>query len=109
MVDGLWIIEFSSTLNLFGRGVVVLNNKRLLGGDAGYYYSGNYDTNNNTISAKITVTRFDENSISVFGDIDQFSLTFTGKLHNDEFSAVATVDEQSTFKIQVNGKKKEDI
>ena len=32
-VDGLWTVEFSSTLNLFGTGVVVLNNKRLLGGD----------------------------------------------------------------------------
>jgi len=83
MVNGLWIVEFISTLNRFGFGVIVLNNGRLLGGDAGYYYSGEYDINDNMIQGKINVIRFDENSISVFGDIDQFSLKFSGQISNN--------------------------
>ncbi len=108
-VDGLWTVEFSSTLNLFGTGIVVLNNKRLLGGDFGYYYSGTYSTSGETLEAKIDVTRFDKNAISVFGNIDQFSLIFTAKISNGEFNGIAYVDGKPGLKIRVTGKKKENI
>jgi len=107
--NGLWTVEFSSTLNLFGMGVVVLNNKRLLGGDIGYYYSGTYSISDKTIKAKIEVTRFDENATSVFGDIDQFSLILTANLSNGEFIGIASLVDRPDLKLQVRGKKKVDI
>jgi len=107
--NGLWTVEFSSTLNLFGTGVVVLNNTRLLGGDVGYYYSGTYYISGKTIEAKIDVTRFDKNAISVFGNLDQFSLTFTANLSNGEFNGIASLVGSPDLKLQVRGKKKVDI
>jgi len=107
--NGLWTVEFSSTLNLFGTGVVVLNNKRLLGGDVGYYYSGIYSISGKTIEAKIDVTRFDKNAISVFGNIDQFSLKLTAKLSNSEFSGTASLMDKPDLKLQVRGLKKVNI
>jgi len=109
MVDGLWTVEFSSALNLFGSGVVVLHEKRLLGGDAGYYYSGQYDVKNNTIRGEIDVIRFDQNSISVVGDVDQFGLTFTGQLSEDEFTGVAEVRDKPGLTINIRCRRKESL
>ena len=53
MIDGLWTVEFISTLNRSGKGVLVLNNGKIFGGDEGYYYSGTYQTNGNKIEGKI--------------------------------------------------------
>lgn len=110
MVEGLWTVEFISTMNLFGNGVLVLSNNRLLGGDAGYYYSGQYNINNGNISGEVKVTRYDEKSISVFGDTPQFSLVFRGKLVDDyNFDAIAEFKGNSNLKIKLKCKKKEDI
>ena len=109
MVDGLWTVEFSSALNLFGYGVLVLYKKRLLGGDAGYYYSGEYDVKNNTIRGEVDVTRFDENSISIVGDLDQFHLTFTGQLSDDEFTGVAEVKNKPGLSINLLCRRKENL
>lgn len=109
MFDGLWTVEFISTVNRFGRGVLILSNGRLLGGDAGYYYSGHYEIRNNTIQGSVNVTRFDANSISVFGDIDRFSLSFSGDITEYHFSAGASVENKPEYKIRIVGNKKEDI
>lgn len=92
MIDGLWTVEFSSSLGLFGSGVVVMKDKRILGGDVGYYYHGNIDLlADGTLTGKLTVTRYDKNIISVFGDIDEFSFNFTGTLLADEFMIEANL------------------
>ena len=109
MVDGLWTVEFSSALNLFGSGVLVLCKKRLLGGDAGYYYSGQYDVKNNTIRGKVDVVRFDQNSVSVVGDLDQFCLIFTGQLSDDEFTGVAEVKDKPGLTINIRCRRKENL
>ena len=109
MIDGLWVIEFSSSLNLSGTGILVLSKNRLFGGDTGYYYSGNYDIDNNILTAKIIATRFDTNSISVFGSKDQFTLEIKGKLSDSEFSARGNLQDNPNLTIYVKGKKKENM
>ncbi|MDE1890016.1 MAG: hypothetical protein KGJ87_08685 [Planctomycetota bacterium] len=110
MINGLWTVEFISTMNLFGNGVLVLFDNRILGGDAGYYYSGRYNISNDDISGEVKVTRYDEKSIAVFGDIPQFSLVFSGKLVDDyNFDAIAQFKGNPNLKIQLKCKKKEDI
>lgn len=109
MIDGLWVIEFSSSLNLSGTGVLVLSKNRLYGGDAGYYYSGKYKITNRTITGKITAIRFDVNSISVFGPQEQFTLEFEGELSGTQFDAKGNLQDNPDLKIYVKGKKKENI
>lgn len=106
MFNGLWTIEFISTMNRFGAGVLVLNNGRLLGGDNGYYYLGNYDVKDNNIQGNVAITRFNKNIISVFGDVDQFSLTFDGQIKPDSVEAVASF---GNTKIKIICKKKVDL
>ena len=109
MFNGLWTIEFISTMNRFGAGVLVLNNGRLLGGDNGYYYLGNYAVKDNNIRGKVAITRFNKNIISVFGDVDQFSLTFAGQIKPDSVEAVASFDNTPDLKIRIICNKKVDL
>src|SRR3990167_1716904 len=106
MFNGLWTIEFISTMNRFGAGVLVLNNGRLLGGDNGYYYLGNYDVNDDNIRGTVAIIRFNKNVVSVFGDIDQFSLTFAGQIKPDSVEAVASFDNTPDLQIRIICKKK---
>ena len=109
MFNGLWTIEFISTMNRFGAGVLVLNNGRLLGGDNGYYYLGNYEVKDNNVQGNVDIIRFNKNIISVFGDVDQFSLTFAGQIKPDSIEAVASFGNTPDLKIRIICKKKVDL
>ena len=107
--DGLWVVEFGSSLGLFGRGVMILNGQRILGGDVGYYYSGNCKVDDDRINGKINVIRFDQNSISVFGDIDSFILTFNGTIDGSDIIASATSDSFVNLEMTIKASKREDM
>ncbi|MFH1994185.1 MAG: GrlR family regulatory protein [Nitrospinota bacterium] len=109
MFDGLWTVEFVSTINRYGKGVLVINGSRLLGGDNGYYYSGTCKISNNNFEAKITVIKYDTGSISVFGNIDHFELMLNGKIDENRFDAIATIANNEKAKMSVVGTKKEDL
>jgi hypothetical protein len=113
MYNGLWTVEFISMDHRVGKGVIVLSGDpsggRLLGGDSGYYYSGNYTINNNKLSGNVIIIRHDPTGISVFGDIDSFKLSFSGQIDKLHFSAAATMTNVPQFKIRFVGNKKEDL
>jgi hypothetical protein len=64
-MDGLWTAEFGSSTGIFGGGAVFLDGK-ILGGDATYYYTGEYTLRGNTLTATLTVSPFIEGAESVF-------------------------------------------
>lgn len=109
MYDGLWTIEFRSSNNFFGSGVLILTNGRLLGGDYGYYYSGSYEINGEELRGKVSIIRFDPNSISVFGEVDNFSLDLKGTIKDYEFRADAYVIGNSGKTLHIVGKKREEL
>ena len=109
MVDGLWTVEFISSLNRIGKGVIVFNNNRLLGGDSGYYYSGNFTVENDIITGTANITRFDVNSISVFGDIGQLSLSFEGSVSGSSINGWASRRDNPMMRIRIVCNKKEEI
>ncbi len=108
-IDGLWTIEFISTLHLLGSGVVVLNDKRILGGDEGYYYSGRYDTQNGRFSGTIDVTRYNPKSLSVFGNIGQFTMKLNGEVQNYQIEGTAWIESNPDQKIRIVGTKKQEL
>jgi hypothetical protein len=107
--NGLWTVEFISTFNRAGQGVLVMNGGRLLGGDAGYYYSGTYKVRGTRIEGNVNIIRYDPTHFSVFGDIDHFTLSFTGDIDDYHFTAAATIPTKPEFQIKFTGNKKEDI
>ncbi len=109
MFNGLWTLEFTSALNRYGRGVLVITNGRILGGDDGYYYTGNCEINDNRINAVITVIKYDQNSVSVFGNINHFELILDGEIQENNFEAIGTIANNPQAQIRVIGTKKEDL
>ncbi len=105
MIEGLWTIEFTSPIG-FGTGVMVLTDRRLLGGDAGYYYSGEYTVNDHHIDGKAEIVRFDRNSLSVFGDMDSFTLDFDGEISEDSIVGVASLADQPELKAEIRCRRK---
>ena len=108
-IDGLWTIEFISTLHFVGSGVAALSDNRLLGGDEGYYYSGHYDTENGQFSGTIDVTRYNRKSLSVFGDIGQYTLKLEGKIQDYQIEGTATMADAPDRKLRIIGTKKEEL
>lgn len=109
MFNGLWTVEFSSTINRYGRGVLVINDDRILGGDDGYYYFGTCEITDNNIHATITVIKYDPNSISVFGNINHFELILNGEIDENQFNAIGTIANNPQAQMRVVGTKKEDL
>ena len=108
-IDGLWTIEFISTLHLVGSGVAVLSDNRLLGGDEGYYYSGHYDTENGQFSGTIDVTRYNRKSLSVFGDIGQYTMELEGKIQDYQIKGTAWIKGNRDRQLRIVGTKKEEL
>lgn len=109
MIDGLWTVEVISNINLSGKGVLVFSNGRLLGGDEAYYYTGTYELSGQQIQGNVNIIRFDPESISVFGDIDKFSLIFYGDIENNSFVATTTVINNPSYQFKIIANKKEDL
>jgi T3SS negative regulator,GrlR len=51
MLDGLWTAEFGSSTGMFGSGVAVFADGKILGGDNLYYYTGEYKLQGNALQA----------------------------------------------------------
>lgn len=80
MLDGLWTAEFGSSTGEFGGGVIILQNGKILGGDAGYFYIGEYTlTAGIAFRASVKVSPFIVDYQSVFKTSNQeFTLDLTG-------------------------------
>jgi hypothetical protein len=106
-VEGLWIVYFSSNLEMSGNGVLILgSDKSLLGGDIGYYYTGKYELTGSNIKAELDVIRYEPSSISVFGNLGNFHLRFEGQLSGNEFTAVGSIPNLPGLQLNVKGEKK---
>lgn len=85
MVEALYGVEFASSLNNGGYGVVVLETGRVLGGDSSFVFIGDYEVKDGIISAEITCSN-DRNILqSVFGDFKEFTLKLEGEFEHKEF------------------------
>lgn len=88
-IEGLWTIEFGSSLGVFGGGVVVLRGGKLMGGDGGYFYTGSYQENGNSLRATMEATPFIAGYESAFRTVGKsLTLDLVGTV-TDESHAVA--------------------
>lgn len=110
MLDGLWIVEFRTNLGLLGQGIAVLSGTRVFGGDSSFYYKGSYTEHEGTMSAEIDVVRYSATLKSVFGNVDNFHLTVSGKLETEtEMQLVGHLAENPNMKVTVKGLKKAEM
>lgn len=65
-IEGLWVVQFRSNSMDMGTGVAVFVDGKIHGGDASYYYTGEYSENENKMNAELLVERYGEGS-DIFG------------------------------------------
>jgi len=88
-MDGFWTVEFGSSTGIFGGGVVVIRGEKIVGGDAGYFYIGDFHFQHGAFSSRVQVSPFIEGYESVFKTVGKsFLLELEGSL-NDPTHAVA--------------------
>jgi len=82
-MEGFWTAEFGSATGIFGGGVAIFRDGKVLGGDGGYFYHGEYTIRGNTLQATIEVDPFIENYRSAFGTVNQkLTLDLVGTLQD---------------------------
>jgi hypothetical protein len=109
--DGIYYVEFQSSLSAVGYGLAVLSNGSINGGDFGYIYQGRMNNTGNNISTRIQVSRYNSNAQSVFGSIDNFSLDLAGSIRQNgsEFSLSGAIPGQPQLRISITGRKLRDL
>jgi len=109
MLEALWSVVFISNSNVFGSGVVILETCRVLGGDAQYFYVGNYSVNNETVNATVTITQYFGSHNSVIGDTGSATFQLSGNYSHDKFELIGYDvgnPSKKRFFGNLNGKKK---
>ena len=99
MLEALWTVEFVSSAEIVGTGVVVLETDRIFGGDASYYYLGSYKVDGRFLTAELEVTHFAGPSLSVFGPAERFNLRLSGAIESPEMELRGSVVENADRRI----------
>lgn len=100
MLEALWSVEFQSSFGMHGNGVAVFETSRILGGDSGMMYVGNFKVINDAIQADIHVTRYANNNQSVVG-LEDFNLKLSGRPDRESMNLSGYVVEDPTRTITI--------
>lgn len=109
MTEGMYFVQFASSIGVVGEGLIVLANGLIHGGDAQYLYRGTYAQYGDSIVANLVVSHYRGIPNSVFGPLRTFRLTLRGTYGNNVLSLVGNVVENSSFVISISGSKVAEI
>jgi hypothetical protein len=106
MRDGIYHVKFASTMGAAGEGLVVVKDRSVNGGDAGYLYQGVLASDAaGDLRGQLQVKRWNAGHASVFGPLGNFALDVSGRAANDTFTVSGGVPGQSTMKITISGRR----
>jgi hypothetical protein len=109
MIEALWTVEFISNQGNIGAGVVIFETNRIFGGDVSYYYLGNYEIKDDIINAKVKVTHYAHEPLSIFGGLKEFTIHLSGKVQVPVATVSGYLLENPTQKIVVKCTKRADL
>ena len=102
MIEALWSVEFVANTQGFGSGVVVVENGKVLGGDAQYFYVGSCKFENGVLHASAVITHYAGPPNSVFGTSNKFTISVSGTPAHDKFVLRGHVVEVPQLQISIN-------
>jgi T3SS negative regulator,GrlR len=108
MLEGLWTVEFRSSIGNTGYGTVTFDGKKARGGTAGYYYLGDYQIEGNILNVSLHVRRFNAGLVSVFGPLEAFEVQLTGTVSEPRMIMSGRMRDQPALKIAIVCTKRED-
>jgi len=105
MIDGIYLVTFSSNSNDFGSGIAVFKGNSVNGGDHGYLYTGNKSEQDGQFNSCLKIKQWNPSVQSVFGSAKEFVLELNGSSSADNsFLAHGHVADQPHALITIRGK-----
>lgn len=99
MKNGLYIASFRTPLD-DAKGIIVVHDGQVSGGDSGMYYRGEVSGPDNEISVRMMVVNHDPSRLSVFGEFDRFALTLTGKRDGESYTFEGRADAAPSLRFE---------
>lgn len=100
-VAKLWSVEFVSSLQVVGAGVVVIETGKVLGGDGRYFYVGSYEKTRDGIKARLKVVHYSGEPHSIFGPAQHFEIDVAGKPARQQFDLIGHVVGRPDLQIHI--------
>lgn len=104
MIEALWSAEFKDANDLMsGSGIVIFENGKVLGGDSGFTFVGNYEIKDGIGYASIRVRRYSNtiNMQSISG-LDDYTLDAVGKIDRNHMIFTGTSKSVPGFTLNID-------
>lgn len=108
MVEGFWIVQYEGVQGN-GGGVIFFLKGCVFGGDSGFVYTGRYQTDQETINARVRVRNFLPDVPSVFGVPGDYELSVKGTVDGQVIKGTASLVDQEAMGIVVKLTKISDL
>jgi hypothetical protein len=99
-MEGLWFTHFNAGPE-HGKGMVVLREGQILGGDQGHTYSGTYSSDGPQVHARVCVTPFVWTSTPSLLSQSAIMLTFIGMLDGNSGTISGHPDDREDVNVSV--------
>ena len=87
----------------------MFDGNKVAGGDYGYYYVGDYNVTNSSISATVTINKHNPQVVSIFGNYQSLNLSLSGTISGNQISFSGHVTEFPQMSVQATMKKLTDL
>lgn len=109
MLTGLWSVAFKANNGINGSGILVFEDKRIVGGDDTYYYLGTYEAQGTQATGRLTVRQHAGQSYSVANWPKEFTLLLSGIVEQPLMELTGHSEEDPRFKIRAKLRKLTDL
>ena len=93
--EALWSIEFIDNQKHHGGGIAVFYQNRVLGGNNGFTYIGEYKLIGDEIIFDVDIKKFNDDVPSIYKD--EFKLSAKGKFHDLDFVVTGSPEGNEEF------------
>lgn len=78
MLNGIYHLRFTSSSNDYGEGIAVVKDGSFNGGNGGFVFTGTQQINGDKFTCTLSIKQWNEEVVSIFGPIKEFTLEITG-------------------------------
>jgi hypothetical protein len=107
MIEGLWTVEFRTSIGGMGFGTIIFEKGRVAGGDSGYYYIGSYTLDQDKLTGEVTIQRYNPTGVSVFGPLERGDVKVSGTIQGSSMTVSGQLIQNPAIEITIKGAKRE--
>ena len=106
MNPGIYSVTFTSVDGHIGGGLLVVDQDRMHGGDAGNAWRGRFERAGDLCKARIEVINWSGRPHSLFGPLQNFHVDLVFTTKGDDFTATGQVVGHAALTLNLTGRRK---